>query len=469
MTICSKMLARLFCAALLAATGLASCAGSSSSAASGPALPARTARDAGTGPTPIQHVVIVIQENRSFDNLFATYPGADGTTQGMMQTPSGGDVSVPLQMVDLVYPCDFGHSYNGFIKEYDGGKMDGFGSIGGGKKCPGKAGMATYQYVNPADIVPYWQIAESYVLADQTFQTQGSGSFTGHQDLIAGGTTINPAKTKTLVDFPSKKPWGCDAPKNTLTSVLIAKGSRIAYRYDQGPRPCVTYATLRDLLDAHAISWKYYSPEEPQGTGGLWNAFDAVKAVRDGPEWTTNISTPETNVFNDISGGTLPAVSWIVPSEGDSDHPGSPVDNGPSWVASLVNAIGESPYWDSTAIVVTWDDWGGFYDHVAPPFFDQWGGLGFRVPMLVVSAYAPRPVGSQSYISHTQYEFASILRFVEDNWNLGQLGTTDVRATSIGDCFDFMQAPRPFTPIGSKYSRTYFERQRPSHQPVDSE
>ena len=154
----------------------------------------------------------------------------------------------------------------------------------------------------------------------------------------------------------------------------------------------------------------------------------------------------------------------------DSDHPGGHHDTGPSWVASIVNAIGESSYWNTTAIVVVWDDWGGFYDHVPPPFFDTWGGLGFRVPMLLASPYARETAPSHpGYVSHTTYEFGSILKFVEQNWNLGTLGATDERAASLIDCFDFTQAPRTFTHIPAKYSRSYFLRQPYSYKPVDTE
>ena len=374
----------------------------------------------------------MIQENRSFDNLFATFPGADGTTQGKMKTPSGYQY-VPLQKMSLNYPCDFGHSYNGVLKDYDGGNMDGFGFEGGGKRCPGEQATAPYQYVDPLEIAPYWQIAQTYVLGDHMFQTQGSGSFTAHQDLIAGGSTIDPEQTKTLIDFPSKKPWGCDAPKGTKTSLIIAKGSSLQYRYHHGPFPCLKYATLRDLLDAAGLSWRYYTPPEPGGIGALWNGFDAIDAVRNGPEWTTNIVS-QTQIFTDITAGALPAVSWVIPTEGNSDHPGNSSDTGPSWVGTVVNAIGESQYWNSTAIVVVWDDWGGFYDHVPPPFFDRWGGLGFRVPLLIASPYARQ--GSSrygGYVSHTQYEFGSILKFIEDIsvWDAWERPTSAPIASAI--------------------------------------
>jgi len=196
--------------------------------------------------------------------------------------------------------------------------------------------------------------------------------------------------------------------------------------------------------DAQKISWKYYVPALFGGglAGAYWNPFDAISAVRYSAEFTTNISSPETNFFSDVSSGSLPAVSWVSPNSQNSDHAGfGKQDTGPAWVAKVVNAVGKSKYWNTTAIIVVWEDWGGWYDHVAPPQLD-YAGLGFRVPMIVVSPYA-----KAGYVSHTQYEFGSIVRFFEDTWNLGRLGTTDTRAASIDDTFDFNQKPRKFSSI----------------------
>src|SRR6185437_16280910 len=164
-----------------------------------------------------------------------------------------------------------------------------------------------------------------------------------------------------------------------------------------------------------------------------------------------------------IAANRLPAVSWVIPSGQNSDHAAG-VDTGPQWVASVVNAIGKSPAWNSTAVIVVWDDWGGYFDHVAPPQLD-YQGLGFRVPMLVISPY----VKKTGYISHTQYEFGSILRFVEENWRLKPLGTTDVRATSIGDIFDFRIAPRPFQPAPNALPASFFEHRASAFDPPDDE
>jgi phospholipase C len=447
---------------------LAACRGPAAGGAADPILPGTTG--SAQGASKIRHVIVAIQENRSFDNLFATFPGADGATTG--KTSDGK--TIKLKRVDLPERCDFGHSRQGFVRDYDRGKMDRFDLEGGSRRCPGKAGTRPYQYVEPAQVQPYWDLASQYVLADRMFQTQGSGSFTAHQDLIAGGTSIDPLHN--LVDFPSHAPWGCDAPAGTVTSLIKGPGAsipspvKLKVLYHQGPFPCLNYPTLRDLLDAAGFSWKYYSPPVINGSGGIWNGFDAIKAVRYGSEWHTNITKSEKAIFRDISKGALPAMSWLVPDNTNSDHPGSGTDTGPSWIAHVVNAVGASEYWDSTAIVVVWDDWGGFYDHVPPPFFDNWGGLGFRVPMIVVSAYARKGSSSQGgYISHTQYEFGSILKFVEDSFALGRLDTTDVRANSIADCFDFSQSARKFKKISAKYSGSYFDRQAPSYQPVDTE
>jgi phospholipase C len=420
---------------------------------------------------------VIVQENRTFDNLFARFPGANGTRWGHAE----GQGRVKLKEANLAEQCDFGHSYQGFKRDYNGGKMNGFNLEGYGK-CGLKAGLAPYQYVNPSQIAPYWDIATQYVLADNTFQTHGSDSFTSHQDVIRGATWIDQNQTQSLIDSPTALPWGCDAPPGTVTSLLIWTGSQLKGAHDRGPFPCTnkfpgsgsSYTTLRDLLDAKSLLWKYYSPPVPNhGSGAFWNGFDLIAPVRYGPEWGTNVPLGpnyEKQIFYDISAGTLPAVSWVIPDEGNSDHPHPGSDNGPAWVASLVNAIGLSPYWDSTAIVIIWDDWGGFYDHVPPPFFDHWGGLGFRVPMMIVSPYARETSPSKTgYISHTQYEFGSILRFIEDTFGLGSLGTTDARANSIVDSFDFTQSPRTFQQIPSSHSRDFFLHQRESFQPIDSE
>jgi phospholipase C len=440
----------------LCVLAVTACSGSGGggSAASVPTRPVSSPTPA---PLKIQHIVIVIQENRSFDNLFATYPGADGTTHATLHDGRPFE----LTKSPLVIKKDLNHMHSGFVTEYDNGKMDGFDQIGfGATGTEGAAGTFPLRYVDPEQIRPYWAMARNYALADHMFQTQGSGSFTAHQELIAAGTAIGP--TKSLIDSPSKGPWGCDAPPQTVTSYIDATGQ---YFFNKGPFPCLTYPTLKDRLDPKGLSWKYYTPPllVPGSSGFLWNAFDAIRNVRYGPDWHQDDVSPETAIFDDISANELPAVSWVIPSAPNSDHPYA-TDNGPEWVASIVNAIGKSQAWQTTAIIVVWDDWGGLFDHVAPPQLD-YQGLGFRVPMIVISPYAK----SVGYISHTQYEFGSIVRFVEDNWQLGRLAATDVRANSIADMFDFNNPPRAFVPIPSAHSPSFFKGQAPSLDPVDDE
>jgi len=447
---------------------LTGCAGGTSTASHGSLLlPSTLHRDSGTSQY-IQHIVIIVQENRSFDDFFATFPGANGTTVGRVKndcnptTPSCTPYYyLPLKMAGLK-SNSLGHEHFSFKKEYDNGLMDGFPlvkmALKKGKKT--KAGLYPYRYVNPSLIQPYWDIAKQYVLGDDMFTTQSSGSFSNHGALIAGGMPVN---GDNVIDFPNPSSWGCDAKPGTVTSLINPNGG---YLRDKGPFPCFSYATIVSLLDTGGLSWLYFT-----NTSGshVWNAFEAISSVRYGPEWTNNIITPEAAIFQTIQNGELPNVSWVIPDAVQSDHPGNHSDTGPSWVANIVNAIGQSPYWANTAIIVTWDDWGGQYDHVPPPQLDG-QGLGMRVPLLIVSPYAREQTpGTPGYVSHTQYEFGSILKFIERNWGLATLGRTDVRANSLIDSFDFTQPPRTFTKIQTKYSIKYFQHQKASGLPVDDE
>jgi phospholipase C len=438
---------------------IAACSGLQSTAPNGGGLPG-TSSISPAHRSRIRHVVILVQENRSFDDFFATFPGADGATQGLMKTPSG-DVYVPLKKAGL-NSDSLGHSHFSFNKEFDRGKMDGFAKVerdlGHGVLVP--AGTYTYRYVDPKDIVPYWDIAKEYVLADHMFTTQSSASFTAHQDFIAGGTPVGD-QGDNVIDFPEPSSWGCNAAPGTVTDLITPKRHE---EFGAGPFPCFHYKTLRDLLDAAGVSWLYFTNKNPNAE---WNAFDAISAVYHGSQWKTNIVIPETNIFQYVDDNELPAVSWVIPDALTSDHPARIHDQGPAWVASVVNSIGESQYWDSTVVIVVWDDWGGEYDNVPPPQLDG-QGLGIRVPMLIVSAYDKETSASQlGYISHTQYEDGSLLKFIEQNWKLGSLGTTDVRANSIADCFDFGRKPRTFVPISTNFSESYWRHYNVSSAPID--
>jgi phospholipase C len=478
---------------LFTAAAIAACGGGGGGSLGGAVPPAPPDTGGAAPKTPIKHVIVVIQENRSFDNFFATFPGADGTTTGLAKAMPPAiaaacashppvitePTSIPLTEVSLsgrgfphpfqspyVFP-DLDHIHAGFDLDWNHGKMNGwdlaqFNADGSGTYVC----TYPYQYVNPAQIKPYWDMAKEYVLADHVFQTQGSGSFTAHQDLIAAGTQIS--SDEALIDNPTYAPWGCDANRKVRTAI-IKRGSNEVYP-DGGPFPCLKYATLRDLLDAKKVPWKFYAVYVHDFNAGIWSAFDAIKAVRYSSEWQTNVTHSPLDIFTDITKHQLPAVSWITPDADNSDHPAEykgeqPDDTGPSWVASIVNAVGKSEYWNSTAIVILWDDWGGYYDHVPPPKPRDWqGGPGFRVPLLIVSPYV------KPHVDHTVYfTGGSILRFIEENWGLGSLGSSDAHSASLSNAFDFSMRPRKFQKIQAKYSLDFFLHQPPSGLPPDTE
>ncbi|MBV8375224.1 MAG: hypothetical protein JO302_06910 [Candidatus Eremiobacteraeota bacterium] len=409
----------------------------------------------------IKHVVIVIQENRSFESLFAGFPGADAPMTGDCLNSLGQLQQIPLEPIDWTGTrTDLPHGYPAAWIDYDDGKMDGFCKA---QIFPGQAaGLFPYTYMEHDLIAPYRTMAHRYVLADHMFPTEAGGSFTGHLALLSGNTTLTPTTAVGLV--PSAEPWGCDAPAGaTVPSITSAHTIQ-----RPGPRPCFyQFTSIASTLDAAGVSWRYYAPwVNVPGSGRIWSEFDAIDDVRHSKHWKDVVS-PETRVLEDASDDNLPSVAWVVPSYANSDHPPGAA-HGPSWVASVVNAIGESKDWNSSAIIVVWDDWGGFYDNVKPPQLD-FRGLGVRVPCMIISPYA-----REHYVSHTQYEFGSILRFIEEVFDLPPIGPTsagytDMRATSIVDSFDFRQKPRHYHHIDAPDSKEYFLSQRPSGQPPDSE
>ncbi len=427
----------------------------------------------------IQHVIIVLQENRSFNNLFMNFPGADTSTTGackpykppfhkeICNDPDPAKHIVKMKPITLetcgtqcIGGTDIEHSHRTFGVEYDNSKMDGFDTINFGTTGQnGPAIFYPYAYVVRREVQPYWDMASRYTLADHMFSTATTDSFVAHQQIIAGTTRLN--SRESLTDTPSNFPWGCDAPKGTVTGVIFTDGR---VNDTGGPFPCLTqYKTMADVLDGAGVSWKFYVASWDLNSpyldfsGTVWDGFEAIKGVRYGADWN-NVSIPNTKIFSDIKKGTLPQVSWVIPLIKNSDHPASGYNYGPSWVTSVVNAVGKSPYWKNTAIIVLWDDWGGFYDNVPPAQLD-YTSLGMRVPMIVISPFAKR-----HYVSKTQYEFGSVLKFIEQNFGTTSLGSTDVRANSMGDVFDFGQRPDRFQTINAPLGESYFLHQRGSTQ-----
>jgi phospholipase C len=397
----------------------------------------------------IKHVVFVIQENRSFDNLFNGYPGANTVTSGLN---SDGN-SVPLQPVKLEAGYDVDHDEIDFLKEFDGGKMDGFNLVGTAGGSP--PANPAYAYVPASETATYFALAKQFVLADNMFASQIDSSFTAHQFLIAGqsGNTVD-------VPEPNPYPWGCDSKPGTLVPTLNSDRT-------QGPGvfPCFNYTTLADELDAKSVSWRYYAPAiNGPNLGQIWSAYDAISQIRKGPDWSVDVVSPPSQLLTDVAGGNLAAMTWVVPDYADSDHAGNlGGSGGPAWVQSVVSAIGTSQFWNTTAIFVVWDDWGGWYDHVAPAQLDA-QSLGMRVPLIVISPYA-----KANYVSHVSYETAGLLQFAETVFGVAPMSVADSRALDLADCFDFAQAPRSFSSIRKRLKARRYIQHPPSGIPPDND
>jgi phospholipase C len=396
----------------------------------------------------IQHVVIIVQENRSFDAMFQGYPGADTVSSGQSSTGK----TIALKPISLATNYDIDHSAFGFFFACDGNppgqncKMDGFDQ----EQQWGGPRNGQFAYVPHRESKPYFDMAREFVLADRMFTSQLDESFVAHQYLVAG-------QASAAVNIPTRN-WGCDGGGSDSVATLTQSRGL-------GPpeSPCFDNRTLGDELDDASLTWRFYT-SRVYGSGGEWSGFQAIRHVRHGPDWKNDVIDPQTRFITDVASGTLSNVTWITPTCANSDHPSCDHKTGPAWVASLVNAVGESPFWDSTAIFVLWDDWGGFYDHVPPPYAD-YDGLGFRVPLLIISPYA-----KQKYVSHVQYETGSVLRFAEDQFGLARLAASDARANSpAADCFDFTKPPRAFVPFATGYDRQYFMRQVDDHRPPDEQ
>ncbi len=399
----------------------------------------------------IQHVVIIVQENRTVDNLFQFLPGANTQSYGL----NSQNQTVQLQAEDLAAPYDVPHTHAAWLSEYANGAMNGFDLVTCKGTCPANA---AYAYVPPSEVTPYYTLAETYAFADNFFETDQGPSFVSHQYLVSGTSTVSDAsvnKASNNGETPSQQlTGGCDAPAGSLVAVITPQGTEPP---SLRTFPCFQRQSLMNELDAAGVTWKYY---QAAPGAGIWNAPDAIASIwSNASEMAANVISPPSQVLTDIAQGQLANVVWVTPTQKASDHPKVTDGSGPSWVASVVNAIGNSHYWKDTAIFITWDDWGGFYDHVTPTIYNSFE-LSFRVPLIVVSQYA-----KSGYVSHTQHEFGSILKFTEENFGLPSLNTTDARADDLSDCFNFSKG-QPFKKIAAKYPPSYFFHQ-PSAEPKD--
>jgi len=379
--------------------------------------------------TPIKHVVFLIMENRSFDNIFGRFPGANGATTGMDR-----GVERPLTRAPLQRATDIPHCYNCNVASINGGLMDGFNQTA-------NADRYAYTQFHKDQITAYWTWAKQYALSDNFFASATGPSFPNHLYTIAaqsGGALDNPTQPfSSLRDQQEQgfaKSWGCDiAQPGGYVEIVDPEGDLV--KVD----PCFDFATEGDLLRKKDIPWAYYSATNTQ-LGYIWSAYSAIGRYRDNQALWTKYMRPVDDVVRDIKADRLPAVTWITPRFQLSQHPEYNFCYGQNWTIQVIDAIMRSPMWEDTAIFLTWDDFGGFYDHVPPVRLDRFG-LGIRVPMLTISPYA-----KQGYIDSTLGEFSSVLRFIENNWGLTQLTRRDRIANDMSYNFDFTQPERGATP-----------------------
>ncbi|MFZ0143357.1 MAG: alkaline phosphatase family protein [Candidatus Sulfotelmatobacter sp.] len=460
----------------------------------------------------IQHVVIIFQENRTPDNLFqGLCIPPYGSASACSTTPTASQYNIASSGVDstgatiTLNPIDLGtvgsngnpdnydlsHAHSAFVDmcnlnasgecQMNGADLIPYSCTAGAVGCPPPPDPQ-FMYVYPNDVAPYLTMAQTYTFADQMFQTNEGPSMPAHQFIISGtsapsaGSNLFEAENPAGVKNANNK-TGCTAPAAEYVEQIDPAG------VESPIYPCFEHQTLTDLLNAANISWRYYAPSP----GSIWTAPNAIQhmcgpnatppnaTACTGSDWTNNVvlATAQNSapVLTDIINGNLATVSWVIPNGLESDHAVSNDGSGPSYVASIVNAIGNSSYWSNTAIILTWDDWGGWYDHVAPQVLGgtncaQWGCgyvYGFRVPMIVISPYA-----KPAYITHVTHDFGSILKFIETNFNLPSLGYADTSADDLSDCFNFAQTPITFKTVPAVLKGDYFMNdKRPPTDPDD--
>ncbi len=397
--------------------------------------------------SPIQHVIVVIQENRSTDNLFASsvlanggpYPGAN-----VSQTTTIDGKTVSLQPVGFQNPGDPGHNHAQLLAEWNDGKMDGFANdptsaYGGFPKPPPGFPIA---YVPAEETTLYHLLAQRYAMADENFAPRLVPTFPSHVFLITAQSQFSGNPTD-----PTN--WGCDSKAGT-TAPIFQSGEDQSF---PGIFPCVDNQTIGDLLDHAGVTWKYYTGAIGNLADAQINVYDAIKHIRYGLDWSRNISTPNSTILSDIQNCQLPQVSYVTPTWLMSDHAGSMTGGGPGWVGSIYlaitqSALAKSPgcrYYADTAIILVWDDSGGWYDHVPPPKGPDGTNWGFRIPIVAISPWARSNYDSANphatpYVSHTVRESTAIVRFIEKNWALGDLGQRDASGDDLSDMFDYTRA-----------------------------
>jgi len=459
-----------------------------------------------------EHIVIIIQENRTPDNLFyalcspatlcSTTPTStqyDIQTSNWLDNTQTGGVTQPLSY-PLTAGYTLGHGNSDFGKQCDLDKttgacrMDGAAKVScsgsssnsdrnsspGSSSCPSQP---QFRYVDNSTgtITPYLQMVTQYGWANYMFQTNQGPSFPAHQFLFGATSAPSAADDAAAIFVDSNVgdahgTTGCVAVAEAYVDLITPTSS------NQKIYPCLDHDTLPDVLPPTA-TWKYYAPNSIPD----WNAPNAISHICQpsaptggtclGPEWINNVDLNPKDILTDIGDCALRSLVWSVPTADNSDHGGKSQGGGPSWVASIVNAIGQSTctnpdgtsYWNSTAILILWDDWGGWYDHEPPTILPQPQGdyqYGFRVPFIFISAYTPA-----GFIDNNRHDFGSVVRFVENNFGVtpGILNFADARASDqLSTFFNLSSTPTPFVTIPSVFTAEHFINDtKPPEDPDD--
>ncbi len=437
-----------------------------------------------------QHIVLIVQENRTPDNLFhelcappfgsaatcSTTPGPgqyDIQTANWLDKTSSTGVTQPAP-ASVISLFDLGHAHANFQAMCDPNsagtcQMDGAGTNTCIGICPPKP---EYQYVaNTTGVLnPYLTLATQFGWANYMFQTNQGGSFPAHE-ILFGGTSAPSAADDAAGIFVTNNAIndqaGCAAVANTMVQLLYPTGAT------EQIYPCFEHSTVSDVLP---ISWKYYSV----GANWIWTAPNAIQHICQstgpggqctGAQWAQNVDLNPADVLRDITSCNLASMVWVTPTPPNSDHPLWSFGGGPAWVASIFNAIANScGYWQNTAILITWDDWGGWYDHEPPTILPQPQGdyqYGFRVPFIFVSAYTP-----VQYIDNTRHDFGSILRFIENNFGIqeGVLNFADARSSDdLSGFYNLSAPPRAASSVKAPLSAQYFLNQKTPSEPPDTD
>jgi phospholipase C len=367
---------------------------------------------------PIKHIVIIDKENRSFDNLFGTFPHADGATTAAISDGS----TVRLGHTPDHTILDIGHAGDSAAFAEDDGRMDHFNLLPGALQDG--IDIADSE-LHRSDILNYWRYAQRFTLDDHMFSTINGPSFPNHLVTIA-------ADSNNVIDNPygqTNHAWGCDSgPYARVAAVNPTTGQRYI------TKPCFNIRTIADVLQKYHVSWRYYAPGKFQ-SGYIWDSFDAIKSIRYSSLWKTNADYPTGRFVRDARAGRLPSVSWLVTDAPESEHPPYSMCVGEDWTVNQINAVMRGKDWRSTLIVLTWDDFGGFYDHVPPPKIN-YISLGPRVPAIIISPYARAHT-----VDHHQLDFNSILKFIEQDFRIPAVNSHDRSASSLLSSLNLHQPP----------------------------